>query len=280
MNVEIRHNVADGIDVLALRTPTLPPATHTNCYLVGRDALTVVDPASPWEDQRSRLLAALMADGREVERIVLTHHHHDHVQGAVALRDALAEHGASVPIAAHARTAELLADQIRVDHIVQAGGAVDCGGVALTAVFTPGHAPGHLAFLEPVSGAVIAGDMVAGVGTIVVDPVDGDLGQYLDSLQLLRDLSPSVLLPAHGDPLTQADAVLAFYVAHRHQRTEQIRQALDVRGVSRPVDLAPIVYPDLPPHVWPLAAIQITSHLIWMVRHGVAIDRGDGLFGP
>jgi len=265
--------VAPGIAVVPVRTPTLPPATHTNTYVVGEGALSVFDPASPWEDEQQRLAAALqerLDAGERIERIVLTHHHNDHVSGAEALRERFSTPERRLPVVAHPITAGLVADRIAVDEPWNDGQAVECGGRRLVGTFTPGHAPGHLVFQDADGGAMIAGDMVAGIGTILISPDDGDLGQYLDSLQALRDRAPSVLLPAHGEPLPHADALLAFYIAHRHQRSEQIRKALDQQGASTPLELAPRVYPELPPEAWPLGAAQITSHLRWMSRHGLA----------
>lgn len=265
--------VAPGIAVVPVRTPTLPPATHTNTYVVGEGALSVFDPASPWEDEQARLAHALQERidaGERIERIVLTHHHDDHVAGAEALRRRFSTPDRPLPIAAHPTTAALVAARIAVDEAWTDAQARDCGGRRLVATFTPGHAPGHLVFHDDDGGAVIAGDMVAGIGTILISPEDGDLGQYLDSLQRLRDLAPTVLLPAHGEPLPHADALLGFYIVHRHQRTEQIRQTLDRHGAATPEELAPRVYPELPPEAWPLGAAQITSHLRWMARHGLA----------
>lgn len=268
--------VADGLRVLALRTPTLLPATHTNCYVVGRVGLTVVEPASPWPDEQGRLIEALEADGGRVERIVLTHHHPDHVGGALALRDALAARGRPVPIVAHAVTRDLLAGELTVDELVADGDVLRCGGVDLHVLHTPGHAPGHVVLHDRTSGALIAGDMVAGVGTILIDPFEGDLGHYLDSLERMRGLESSVLLPAHGDPLRATDAVLGFYVAHRHQRTAQVREALVQLGASDAMDVARQVYGrELPEAALPIAALQVTAHLLWLARHGgVAGDVG------
>ncbi|MEZ4236696.1 MAG: MBL fold metallo-hydrolase [Myxococcota bacterium] len=271
----------DGVRLVAVRTPTLPPATHTNCWLVdGPDGLTVVDPASPWEDQQLLLFEALLAEigaGRTVRRLFLTHHHHDHVSGAVDLRDRLAGAGHDVPIAAHPVTSALVAARgIAVDEAVADG--EDLGG--FVALHTPGHAPGHLALHHRTHGWVVAGDLVAGVGTIVLDPEEGDLQQYLDSLEQVRALSPSALLPAHGPVLPHAEAVLSFYVAHRHQRTEQVRAALDRAGRATPLELAPVVYPDVPTPVHLVAAAQIRTHLLWLAGHGRAREAGDGSWTP
>jgi glyoxylase-like metal-dependent hydrolase (beta-lactamase superfamily II) len=268
--------VANGLSLVAVRTPTLPPATHTNSWIVGEDELLVVDPASPYDDERARLfgeLAGAIAGGKRVAGLFLTHHHADHVSGAVDLRDRLAAAGHDAPILAHAVTADLVRDRIRVDRTIEDGEPVQDDVVA---VFTPGHAPGHLALHHRVHGWIVAGDMVAGVGTIVIDPSEGDLQDYLDSLERLRRLGGTALMPAHGPVLPHPDAVLSFYVAHRHQRSDQVRAALDAVGEATPLELAPRIYPELPTSFHPVAAAQILTHLRWLERHGAARPREHG----
>ncbi len=262
------RTVAPGIRVCPVRTPTLPPATHTNVWIVGETALTVFDAASPWPDEQERLHAWIEALDAPVEQLVLTHHHHDHIGGVVDLSERLG----GVPIHAHPDTDSRVPFDTRP---WMPGEARDCGGNTLTAHFTPGHAPGHLVFQDAASGMIVAGDMVAGIGTIAIEPEDdGHLGTYLDSLEQLRSLEPTALLPAHGPVLHEADSVLAFYIAHRHGRTDQIRRALDARGDATPLELAPDVYTELDPRFHPLAAVQISAHLIWLSEQGIAREDG------
>ena len=269
------ETVAPGLRRLALRTPTLPPATHTNTWVVGQGQLSLFDPATPYDDERKRLLAALEdADqcGESVERLVLTHHHHDHVGGAVFLKQAL---GGNVPIVAHPLTADLLLGEITVDLTLDEGDVLDCGGRSLDVHHTPGHAPGHLVFRDQDQGWMVAGDMVAGVGTIAISPEDGHLGQYLDSLQRMIELSPTLLLPAHGDPLPHPETVLSFYIAHRNGRTDQFRRILE-SGHATALEIAEQVYEgQVPPAMYGLAAIQVTSHLIWLQEQGFADCTGE-----
>ncbi len=266
------------ISLVAVRTPTLPPATHTNCWLLGTGRITVVDPASPWEDEQARLFEVLwerIGRGERVERILLTHHHADHVGGAVDVQRRLRELGHEVPVVAHAITAEILRDAVPVAEHVEDQQVLDCGGRPFRAHFTPGHAPGHLALHDEASGAIVAGDMVAGVGTIAIDPREGDLQDYLDSLAALQALDGRALLPAHGPVLEHAAAVLSFYIAHRHSRSEQIRDVLGRLGRSTPRQLAPEVYPDLDPAHHPIAAAQILTHLRWLRAHDLAAPVGE-----
>lgn len=263
---------APGIDLVEVRTPTLPPATHTNAWVLGSGRITVVDPASPWEDEQARLFDVLwerVTGGEQLERLFLTHHHHDHVAGAVDLQRRFAELGHHVPIAAHPVTIALLSETVPVQVSVEDDEVLACGDRAFRALHTPGHAPGHLVLHDEDSGAMIAGDMVAGIGTIAIDPREGDLQDYLDSLERLKALAPTALMPAHGPVLEHPEAVLSFYVAHRNSRSQQIRDALEALGDAAPMELAPVVYPDLPSEHHVLAAAQILTHLQWLQRHGL-----------
>lgn len=257
--------VAPGIRVLALRTPTLPPAAHTNVYLLGPEAgpVAVVDPGSPYPDQQAVLddvLAAL-----PIEMVLLTHHHGDHVGGARALAERW-----GVPIAAHAATKRRLAGRVEVSITIEDGEVVH----GATAIHTPGHAEGHLCFAH--GDATIAGDMVAGVGTILIDPSEGDMAEYLDSLERLRARAERRLLPAHGPMIDDAHAKLTEYLAHRRMREDRVLAALSTGGRQRIDELVAIAYSDTPPILWPLAERSLLAHLDKLVREGRAQSAGDG----
>jgi glyoxylase-like metal-dependent hydrolase (beta-lactamase superfamily II) len=263
-----------GLAVIALRTPTLPPATHTNCYLVGGRELVVIDPASPYADEQEVLHAtieALAARGRRVREIWLTHHHVDHVSGAVALQQRT---GAA--ICAHPTTARLHAGRVPIARFLADGerrtvaGDADSPAHTLRCVLTEGHDWGHLAFLDETTGVIMAGDMVAQIGTIIVDPDDGDMRTYLESLARLAALEPRTLLPAHGAPITAPRAKLAEYRQHRLWREARVLEALRVHaGPATPQDLVPVVYADVPVTLHPLAARSLEAHLIKLAKDGV-----------
>jgi glyoxylase-like metal-dependent hydrolase (beta-lactamase superfamily II) len=244
------EEVAPGIRVLALRTPTLPPAAHTNVYLVGP---LVVDPGSPYRDQQAILEDALAA--QPVRAILLTHHHGDHVGGAQALADRL-----GVPIAAHAATARRLAGRVRVTRELADGEQFE----GVTCVLTEGHAEGHLCFEH--GDATIAGDMVAGLGTILIDPSEGDMAAYLASLELLLTRGTKTLLPAHGPTIADGPAKLREYIAHRTMRENKVVAALAAHRDASVDDLVPEVYSDTPRILWPLAERSLRAHLDKLVR--------------
>src|SRR5262249_4659129 len=155
----------------------------TNCYIVGDKArATAIDPATPYADEQARLDAYLAAEDIRLDAVVLTHHHVDHVGDAARLA---AKHG--VPVLAHRETAGAGAGRVQISRTIDDGEELAYGPSGLRAVFTPGHAPGHLCFVDAAARAIVAGDMVASVGTIIIEPDDsGDMRLYLDSLRRLR----------------------------------------------------------------------------------------------
>jgi len=250
---------------LPLRTPTLPPATHTNCYLLGKTRLTVVEPASPWKEEQQALVEALDAWDGSVERIFLTHHHVDHVGGVDALRAHF-----DCPVVAHPRTRLLLEGMIQVDEVLDEGETLTTDQGGWDVLHTPGHATGHLCLANRRTGDFVVGDMVAGEGTIVLDPPEGHLQDYLDSLQRLRDERPGTLHPAHGEAIPGADAKLLEYIEHRHMRSDQVRESMSRLGAVTPLDLVPGIYPDLPRGFHPVAERQVLCHLQWLEGRGEA----------
>lgn len=250
---------------LPLQSPTLPPAAHTNLYVVGEGELLVVDPGTPYPDELARLhaaLAPLVAEGRRVTGVFLTHHHFDHASGAAALREAL-----GVPIFAHPVTAARVGERLglAVDRLVEEGERLPYGPSGLAALHTPGHAPGHLCLLDEASGGLLAGDMVASVGTILVDPADdGDMALYLASLRRLlarAESAPLRLWPAHGVSVPDGAGLLQRYIAHRLLRESKVLAALAQLGAPTFAALLPAVYDDVAPGLLAVAAGSLRAHL-------------------
>ncbi len=263
--------------MLSVRTPTLPPATHTNVYLVGTRELVLVEPASPYDDEIDKLagwVERALAAGKRLKALLLTHHHPDHAGGAARLRERL-----GAPLWAHPATAQRLSGRVAIDRELEHGERIELEGdapITLQAIHTPGHAPGHLCFWEPASRSLIAGDMVASVGTILIEKSDGDMQAYLDSLAAMDALGAAQLLPAHGLPIRDAHERLQFYIRHRLAREAKVADALTQLGREALVDeLVPIAYADTAQIAWPLARLSAEAHLIKLEREGRAARRGE-----
>jgi glyoxylase-like metal-dependent hydrolase (beta-lactamase superfamily II) len=174
-----------------------------------------------------------------------------------------------VPVLAHPLTAERLAGRgIGIDGELRDGERVHLGdGFNVLVIHTPGHARGHLCFLEEDQRSLLCGDMVSGVSMIVVDPPEGDMDDYLGSLAKLAALRPGTLFPGHGPVIKNGVDKLREYLDHRLWREQRILEAWN-EGKRQPSEMLPTVYEDVPQQAWPLAERQILAHLTRLRKHG------------
>lgn len=245
-----------GIVLVPVRTPTLPPATHTNCYVVGGDEVIVIDPASPYEEEQALLDRAL--EKKKIREIWLTHLHRDHVSGANHLRQKR-----GVKIAAHPITKTDLEGFIEVDRTFKENERLELAGKPgwiLRVIHTPGHARGHVCIFEEKNGSLITGDLMAGLGTVVIDPPEGHMATYLDSLRKVLALDVTALFPAHGPVMANAKERIQGYIDHRLTRERNILKAWE-GGARSPAEIVEEVYTDVAPEMWSLAERSITAHL-------------------
>lgn len=250
--------------VVAVRTETLPPATHTNVVFVGHRRFVVIDPGPTRASAVTRLtdeVVARLERGDVFVGVALTHEHRDHVSGVGPLFEAL---GAGCPnpcVWAHPSTHRVLALPPAVSRrMLGDGDRIDLGDHSLEALHTPGHARGHLAYVDPESRVVYGGDMVATVGTIIVSPPDGDMAAYMHSLERLEGLDASLLVPSHGDTVDDVHGILVRYRAHRLMRERQVVGALGAEPRTA-LELVPAAYPGLDPALTKLAVQSLRAHL-------------------
>lgn len=247
-----------------VRTPTRPPATHTCCYLVHNSKeLLIFDPGSPYEEEQQALadcIDEMIAGGRTVREIILTHHHPDHVGGVNALKTHL---GGNVSVAAHRETANVLND-VQVDRFIEDGEIIKLDGepqLQLQAMHTPGHARGHLCFHDAQRGVLITGDNIVGFGSVLIDPADGNMRDYLNSLERMRSLPGlSVLFGGHGPAVAAPYQKIEQYISHRLEREQNILEAVQ-SGITDPTEIVAQVYTDVSPKAYAMAERAVLAHL-------------------
>ena len=184
-----------------------------------------------------------------------------------------------LPVLAHPRTAELLEGSVGVDGFLEEGDVLETGLQQWQVLHTPGHATGHICFFLPDTGEGVVGDMLAGEGTIVLDPPEGDLSDYLRSLRRLLTLNAERLYPAHGPALEDPRGILEHYIRHRMARTEQVAlEGRKKRGSFTPKDLVPEIYSEIPKTFWPIAARQVLCHLLYLTEQGDFVQGETGSF--
>jgi glyoxylase-like metal-dependent hydrolase (beta-lactamase superfamily II) len=154
------------------------------------------------------------------------------------------------------------------------GGAVAGPGWTIEAVPTPGHTSNHLCFLLKEENALFTGDHVMGWSTTVIAPPDGDMTDYMQSLERIRALEPAILWPTHGPPVREPAAFLDAYVRHRRAREAQILTALR-GGPARIAELVPRLYADVDPRLHPAAARSMLAHMIDLALRGVIRTPGE-----
>lgn len=261
---EHRIEFAPSVECVPLSTHTLPPATHTNCYIIGDMGgdLVVVDPAAKSDDGLAyleRRIRAAQSRGSKVIATIFTHRHPDHIGDLARISEIY-----QAPIWATAETHTVI-PPCNTDKVLKEGDSFTLSGRKWNVLETPGHCPGHICLSNEVG--IISGDMAVMVGTILVPPSDGDMDKYLSSLERLRDLKPPILLPAHGPLSPVPEKLLNRYLTHRRARHARVLDAVK-NGMSEITLIADYAYDDTPDAHPILKVDQTLSHLLAHKRAG------------
>lgn len=263
--------------IIPLRTKTLPPATHTNCFIVGRKEFVVIDAASNEEAEQLRLHAlvdGLVAEGGVCRKIYVSHLHSDHFGGEQALKRHLAsKHGMEVAIRTHLLTARALEGKAVFDELIDGDESIilkDGSGddFTLSVLHTPGHARGHLCFYDEARGFLISCDNVINTGSVVIAPPEGDMAQYLASLERMKGL-PGLksLCGSHGTAVYDAGKKIEQYIVHRLERERQVLEEWN-RGGRNAEEIAASLYVGLDPALMGLARKSVEAHIGKLLEEG------------
>lgn len=278
----------------ALQVVTVPNAspmtfTGTQTYLLGTDAVAVIDPGPDNDAHLNALIAALK--GRPVSHIIVTHSHIDHSPLSRRLAAATkapilafgTTHEARSPVMERlAQTGDLggregTDEDFRFDVEVTHGQIIQGDGWQLEAIHTPGHLSNHLCFAWNETGAVFTGDHVMGWATTMVSPPDGDLTQYMASMQRLAGREDDqIYYPGHGGPVNDPMGMVRHQINHRNMRESQIIDTLK-QGTASASDLAALIYTDVDPYLLPAATRNVFAHLIDLNERELVLSE-DGIW--
>lgn len=247
----------DVVRVIA-PNPSVMTGPGTNTYLVGSRDLAVIDPGP--DDARHLDVVAAAGEGR-IRYVLVTHTHPDHAPGAKGL----AERTGATVLGFGAR------DGFEPDSTLAEGDVVAGDGFRLRAMHTPGHASNHLCYLFEDRALLFTGDHVMGGSTVVIAPPDGDMADYLASLERLRTFEPPLvsIAPGHGPQMDDPATVIDWYIAHRLERERAIITALAGRGEATIEELVSDVYVDVAPALHPIARYSVWAHLRKLASEGV-----------
>jgi glyoxylase-like metal-dependent hydrolase (beta-lactamase superfamily II) len=262
----LHPGIPQPVDTLVTRivapNGSLMTGAGTNTYLVGTEELIVIDPGPDDESHIQAVLGA--AAGRGIRWIVCTHTHFDHSPGAVRLRAAT-----GAPIAAMPAPVTDHDFRLEPDRILVPDELIECEGVSLRCVHTPGHASNHVCFLSSGNRMLFTGDHIMQGSTVVIWPPDGSMRAYLQSLRLLLDLEIQVLAPGHGYLIESPHAEVERLIRHRLRREEKVRQAVLEAGRGATLEtLLPSAYDDVPRALHDMAARSLQAHLDKLVEDG------------
>jgi glyoxylase-like metal-dependent hydrolase (beta-lactamase superfamily II) len=244
----------------------------TGVYLVGAgDKVAMIDPGPDLPGHIAALKSALA--GRSLSHILITHTHRDHSPAAAGLKH---WSGASTygfgPHPRNDTDVEAGGDREFVpDVIVREGDVLQGDGFSLECVYTPGHISNHMCYALKEENALFSGDHVMGWSTTIVAPPDGNMADYLNSLEKLIARADAILYPTHGSPITRPSAFLRASLSHRRMRANQIRDSL-AQGQGSVGAIVARLYPDIAPALRNAAALMVRAHLEQLRAEGRAVE--------
>jgi glyoxylase-like metal-dependent hydrolase (beta-lactamase superfamily II) len=281
---DFAHGRLDQVSPLIQRVIANNPGpftfTGTGTYVVGRPeagaAVAVIDPGPLDQAHLDALLEAV--EGRTVSHVLVTHTHRDHAP----LARPFAERTGATILAARPPARETHAsgaldeeeDAVFAPDVVLTGGEVVEGdGWTMEALFTPGHASNHMAFVLREEKALFSGDHVMGWATTVVAPPDGNMRDYMTSLDVVIARDFATLWPTHGAPVTEPGPFLAAYREHRLEREAQVLARLEA-GDRTAAEMVPMLYAAVDRRLWPAASLSVLAHLVKLAEDGAATVSG------
>ena len=228
----------------------------TNTYLIGDSAMALVDPGPDLPAHHHAILCALGT--KPLQWIFVTHTHGDHSPGTAALKAAT---GAEVIGLAPPESAQYQDHSFVPDRVYRDGEQIVCDGFSVRLIYTPGHVSNHLCFLLEQDAMLFTGDHILQGTTPVILPPDGDMSDYMQSLEQLQQMPLKALAPGHGDVMSDPSQVIMTLIRHRQRREQKIAAALATLQRSSLDELVLLAYDDVPERIWPVAKRSLLAHV-------------------
>lgn len=259
--------LAPGVRRLLAPNPSMMTGPGTNTYLFGVSDVAVIDPGPEIDEHIDRIVDVA---GAPIRWVLVTHTHPDHSPGAMPLAARTGAEVLGMPAPDHGPQDATF----RPTRVLQDGDRLETGEFALEAVHTPGHASNHLCYRHAETGWLVTGDHVIDGSTVVINPPDGDMKLYIESLERLRAMNCDALLPGHGDRIDDPARAIGRIVEHRLLRESKVLAAVRQHPGLTAHGLVPHVYQDVSAHLFQLAERSLLAHLLKLEQEGtVARDR-------
>ena len=235
----------------------------TNTYLVGREDLTLIDPGPNIKEHIDEIIRV---GDNKIKRILVTHTHTDHSPAALPISKVL-----DVPMYGRLIDGESSwEDETFIpDVILNDADIIKTDEYNLEAIHTPGHASNHLCFLIKELNCLITGDHIMDGSTVVIGPPDGNMADYLESLNKLFKYKIDCLAPGHGNFMYEPKKVIESIIRHRLSREAKVLRRLEDVGDIDLESLTAIVYDDVPEQLHPIAKFSLEAHLLKLLKEGV-----------
>jgi glyoxylase-like metal-dependent hydrolase (beta-lactamase superfamily II) len=260
--------LAPGIRRLLAPNPSMMTGPGTNTYLFGTSDIAVIDPGPDIEEHIERIVQTASA---EIRWILVTHTHPDHSPATMPLAKRTGAEVLGIPAPPSGPQDRTFSP----DRVLADGEVLETSEFRLEAVHTPGHASNHLCYLHAETDWLVTGDHVIDGSTVVINPPDGDMKNYIQSLRRLKNMNSGALLPGHGEQIDDPVRAIDWIIDHRLEREAKVLAALRANPSLSSQDLVPHVYQDVSEHLYRLAERSLLAHLLKLEADGIA-DQANG----